>query len=238
MINNIVNKVGEGLGKLMNLVPDPSRITIIPLKEHNTTTKVSGDKFVAMFNPEQWIQKWTFNYSDQQTPGSAAPTPKFFAMGDADLDLELLFDGTGATGEKVDVAKRMVELWQTISFNGDIHQPNKLQIIWGQFSFEGIAKELSITYTLFKPDGTPLRAKVQLKVSKGTNNEGEAQQGERQSSDLTHVRTLQESQRLDQLCDVIYDSPRFVAAVAQANSLTTFRYIKTGTVLQFPPLQK
>ena len=56
----------------------------------------------------------------------------------------------------------------TYEYDGDIHSPYYLKLIWSDL-FKGREKnrlfrckltKLSITYKLFKPDGTPLRAEL------------------------------------------------------------------------------
>ena len=51
------------------------------------------------------------------------------------------------------------------TYNGDIHRPNYVQVQWGKnINFNSVLKSFDTTYTLFRPDGTPLRAKISLSL--------------------------------------------------------------------------
>jgi len=238
MLNQVLNPAGAALDKLMSLVPLPGKITILPVKKYAPVPIPSGPPFVAMFNPEQWSNKDEFKYHDPQEPGSPEAPQRFHYVSPKELAFELVFDGTGASGEKKEVTAELQSLSRTVGFNGKEHRPNKLFIIWGYFIFQGVVESMETTYTLFRPNGTPLRAKVQLKFRHDTDPVTRVLDANLQSADLTHSRIVLEGQKLDQLCQEIYESPRFQMEVAGANGLTTFRTDLTGARLVFPPIEK
>ena len=45
-------------------------------------------------------------------------------------------------------------------YNGTIHSPNYLQVVWGGLAFKCRLTSLNIDYTLFDSNGAPLRAKL------------------------------------------------------------------------------
>ena len=238
MINQILNQVGSGLDKLLNLVPLPGKVTIIPVKQYAPVPIPNGSPFIAMFNPEQWTDKEAFVYNDEQEEGTQEAVQRFNHVKSRELAFEILIDGTGASGEKKEVTAELQSLRQTVGFNGNLHRPNKLFIIWGYFIFQGVIETVDITYTLFRPNGTPLRAKVQLKFRQDTDSVTRVLDMDLHSADLTRIRTILDGERLDQLCNAIYESPRFLLEVAKANELTTFRTISPGSDMVFPPIKK
>jgi hypothetical protein len=238
MINQVLSKAGGGLGSLMNIVPSPGRLTIIPVSKYAPVPLPSGPPFVAMFNPDQWANSEQFVYNDEQEEGTQEGVQRFNHIKSPELSFEILIDGTGASGEKKEVTTELELLNRTVGFNGKEHRPNKLFIIWGKFLFQGVVETLDTTYTLFRPNGTPLRAKVQCKFRRDTDSVTRVLDADLHSADLTHARKIREGERLDQLCQGIYDSPRFLLEVAKANGLTSFRNIPVGMEMIFPPVEK
>lgn len=238
MFNQFANQAGNGLDKLMNIVPLPGKITIIPVKQYAPVPIPNGSPFVTMFNPEQWTDKEQFVYHDEQPQGTQEVVHKFNHVKARELSFEILIDGTGASGEKKEVTQEIQSLRQTVGFNGGLHRPQKLFVIWGYFIFQGIIETVDITYTLFRPNGTPLRAKVQLKFVYDTDATTRVLDADLHSADLTHERMINEGERLDQISNGIYNSPRFILEIAKANNLTTFRSLEKGITLQFPPVEK
>lgn len=238
MINQVFNAVGTGLDKLMNLVPLPGRVTILPVKRYDPVPIPSGLPFVAMFNPEMWEQNKSYGYTEEQEKGTEKTIKKFQYSKSTELNFELLLDGTGASGEKREVTQQIHSLRKAVGYNGDAHRPNKLFVIWGYFIFKGVVESMNISYTLFRANGTPLRAKVSLKFVEDVEAVSRIMEADNHSADLTHVRTAHEGQRLDQLCEAIYEQPRLHLEVAKANGLTTFRQSLTGRTIEFPPIEK
>jgi hypothetical protein len=222
----------------MNLVPLPGRVTILPVKTYDPVPIPSGTPFIAMFNPETWQRKEEYIYEDKQPKGDNEATQVFGFIKSPELTFELLLDGTGASGVKKEVTAEIALLKRTVGFNGGEHRPNKLFIIWGYFMFPGVLSSMDINYTLFRPNGTPLRAKVNLTFKRDNEAKSKILQMNLLSADLTHMRTMREGNRLDQICNAIYQSPRFQLEVAKANGLTTFRQDLTGRKMEFPPVEK
>jgi hypothetical protein len=238
MINQIFNQANAGLDKLMNIVPLPGKVTIIPVKNYAPVPLPIGEPYVAMFNPEQWSEKEKVVYQDDQESGTRHEARQFSRVKSPKLEFEILIDGTGASGEKKEVSKEINKLQKTVGYNGSKHRPNKLFVIWGKFVFQGVFESSDITYTLFRPNGTPLRAKIKLSFVRDVDQLTRQLEADDQSADLTHVRTLRDDERLDQLCNAIYDSPRFLLEVAKANGLTTFRMPMESQTIEFPPIEK
>jgi hypothetical protein len=238
MIDAALNALGGAAGAIMNMVPLPGKITLLPVKKYSPIPIPSGTPFVAMFNPDQWSEADKFVYNDSQENGTKPAIQRFNSVRSQNLSFELLIDGTGASGDVKEVTKEIYDLRKTVGFNGDIHRPNKLFIIWGYFIFKGVITDLDIQYTLFRPNGTPLRAKVKLSFKEDTDTVERQLDLNLKSADLTHHRLVKEGDRLDNLTNSIYNSPRYVTEVAKANNLTTFRKIPVGKEFVFPPIEK
>jgi hypothetical protein len=238
MINTISNAIGSGLDALMNLVPSYGKVTFLPVSKFDPVPIPNGPPFIAMFNPETWQRKEEYVYEDKQPKGENEATQVFGLIKSPEISFELLIDGTGASGVNKEVTAEIALLKRTVGFNGGEHRPNKLFIIWGYFMFPGVLSSMDINYTLFRPNGTPLRAKITLTFKRDNEVKSKILQMNLLSSDLTHMRIIQQNQRLEQVSTAIYDSNRFHLEVAKANNLTSFRQDLTGRNLEFPPIEK
>jgi hypothetical protein len=56
-------------------------------------------------------------------------------------------------------------------FPGQRRSPYHVQVTWGNFLFQGRLTTFNVTYSLFRPDGTPVRAKVELAFGSFPNKE-------------------------------------------------------------------
>jgi hypothetical protein len=135
-----------------------------------------------------------------------------------------------------DKIKEFKEL--AFSLNGTIHSPNFLKVLWGGFEFRCRLNKLDIEYTLFKPSGIPLRAKVSVAFTEYLSEDAILKLQNKQSPDLTHARTVIAGDSLPLMCHRIYGDSRYYLAVAEVNGLRDFRNLKPGMRIIFPPLTR
>lgn len=137
----------------------------------------------------------------------------------------------------VDVEKQ-IELFKKIvfSYNGAVHRSNFLELLWGRLVFRCLLKELTITFTLFRPDGIPLRARANASFVSFESRKLLEKRARKSSPDLSHVLTVQAGDNLPLLCRAVYGDALLYPRVARFNDLTGFRDIPVGTRLLFPPI--
>jgi hypothetical protein len=116
------------------------------------------------------------------------------------------------------------------------HAPPFVKILWGDIALQGTIKDFSIEYTYFNVHGEPLRAKVKMGVIEVVDSVVESTKF--QSPDITRMPVIKAGDSLPQLCEQFYDAPQFYIAVAQENQLASFRRLRPGQILRFPPLEK
>ncbi|RAW01593.1 CIS tube protein [Pseudochryseolinea flava] len=197
-----------------------------------------SDEFVAMFNANKYTLKYEIEQNEKQGAGTSPSAPTFAKMKSQEIDLEFLLDGTGVTGEVVNVQTKVDEfLKAAYEFKGDKHKPRYLRVWWGNaFVFDCVLKSADVNYTLFRADGTPLRAKIAAKFAGFVNDELREKKEDKQSPDVAHVREVPPKERLDYLTFKEYEASEFYLQVAQFNGLNSFRKLKTGSTLIFPPI--
>jgi hypothetical protein len=220
----------------------PAKLTITAYSDSGFTTKV-GNPFSVWMNPSSYTRNTQIGYNDRQAQGAGGTSPEFNRVTQESCSFELLFDATGVipvpSGQSysngvADAISQLVTLTSTL--NGNIHSPNYLILSWAQLQFQCVLESLSINYTLFRPDGTPLRAKVQTSFQSYTNEVQLAKKEGKNSPDMTHLVTVNGGDTLPLLCYNIYGDSSYYYRVAAINGLLDYRNLKPGTQLIFPPL--
>ena len=219
------------------MIGTPKKMSIEAYKEAD----YSGEPvktFEVMFNPNTYSQKYEVNYDDAQGQGDSASKQVFGGIKPQDYTFDFLFDGTGTAAEKVDVHE-VIEDFLTITakLDGEIHRPFYLKLSWGSLIVKCVLKSADVTYTLFKSDGYPLRAKVKATFTENIPDTERAAEERKSSPDLTHVRTVKQGDHLTLLSDRLCKDPAYYLQLAQVNGLTNFRRLAVGQVLRFPPIK-
>lgn len=196
-------------------------------------------EFEAYVNPGELTLAYEMEYDSAQGAGTTNSRMEFKKVKPGDLSLSFFLDGTGANGRPAGV-QALVESFQRVTgYNGDIHRPNYLKVMWGTLQIKRcVLKSASIVYKLFQPDGVPLRAVINATFTDNSDDQTRVALAQDQSPDLTHVRVLKAGDTLPGLCHAIYGDPRLYARVARANGLDGFRDLAPGTRVVFPPLEK
>lgn len=230
------------------------KLHIKAYSDPNFQTEVANGDFRSLLNPEKYIFKYKVEQARQQGSGTSSSAPRYNRTPPEDLQLEFIFDRTGVLmnygepgdhdddlsydegvgiADDVDLFKRVV-----YNYNGDEHRPNYLTISWGALLFKGVLTEMDITFKLFKPDGTPLRATASAKFTGFIEDNLRVALENNTSPDLTHVRMVKEGDTLPLMTQRIYGNSKYYLEVAKVNRITNFRKLKVGQKIFFPPIEK
>jgi phage tail protein X len=219
-------------------------ITAFSDAQYNSQT---GDPFTVWINPASYTHDFTISYADRQAPGSPGASPEYDRVGQEVIAFELVFDATGVVPPPIPgtplpsdgvagLIDTFVKLVATV--NGVIHRPNYLKLSWAQLQFQCVLSKLKITYTLFKPNGTPIRAKVATTFLSYASEKQLAAEANMSSPDLSHLVTVAAGDTLPDLCHRIYGSSTYYLRVAAFNGLVGFRQLPPGMQLVFPPMTR
>jgi hypothetical protein len=220
------------------------KLMVIAYQKSNFTAEVG--RYPVYINPEKYSHSYQICWNDVQAQGSSGGSPNFNKIPSDKVTFELVFDGTGVVPSAVpgvlpftgDGVADQIDGFKKLVFNyqGNIHSPNFLKLSWGTLLFKCRLRSLDVSYTLFKPDGTPLRARANATFI-GYNDEVElALRARKSSPDLSHLVTVKAGDTLPLLCYRIYGDSRYYLEVARANGLAGFRWLAVGSTLLFPPL--
>ncbi|GHT70225.1 hypothetical protein AGMMS50239_38310 [Bacteroidia bacterium] len=201
--------------------------------------KLEHDPYIVMLNPEDFKRNFNIAYNGKQPTGSTSSEKKYSKSEPETYSFDFIVDGTGViNGIKTDVTKN-IEHFLSVVYNyySKEHRPPYVVINYCELILKCVLTTLSISYTLFHPNGYPLRAKITCSFNAVKSAEVEAKELDKQSPDITHKRVLKESELLIAISNTIYESNKYYIDVAEKNNLNNFRKIKPGTALYFPPLK-
>ena len=198
-------------------------------------------RYEALINPENYTHEYKLKFSDgAQGQGTSGQQLKYEYTAPEEMSFEFLFDNTGIIdGNRHDgIADELEEFKQLlVEYKGDAHEPRHFKLVWGEHSiFKGRVTELSITYKLFRPDGTPIRAVAKVKFKASIEDVKRAAQEDNSSPDLTHSRVVKAGDTLPLLCHRIYGAPSHFLHVAAVNRIDNPRSLALGSRIYFPPL--
>lgn len=218
------------------------------------------DVYVVQVNPSSYTLNHLLNYSHQRGQGASASEAVYSDSAPVNLQFEFLFDGTGvipAASELGDVpllgaiasalspAEPYVVMDEIKKFNalvydyhGEQHRPRQLLLTWGKLVFSCVLGSVAYRFTLFKPDGTPLRAVATCTFCESISDAERVRKENASSPDLTHLRDVREGDTLPLLAYGIYGNAALYLEVARANKLVDFRRLRPASRLAFPPLDK
>lgn len=207
-----------------------------------TTTMVPSIAFTVLLNPADFKHSRGISYDKKKAQGQPAVDPRFSAVDAEKVSFALVLDGTGAvplapTETRVDVKTQLEKLNRVVyQYDGSLHEPGRVRLLWGTLIFFGRLESMTTHYTLFKPSGDPLRAKLDLSFVGAMSKQETELVSNLSSPDLTHLVEVRDGDTLPLLCNRIYGDPGYYLDVARFNRLTDFRDLKPGAKLQFPPL--
>jgi hypothetical protein len=199
-----------------------------------------GNLFTVPINPETFSRNYKIDLDTRAGHGQPGTQPNYKASPPDDLKIDFVLDGTGTVQGYPDQYKSMsvhdqLDLFLTCTyrFDPDTHRPPFVLVVWGSdINFKGLLSNVDINYTLFLPNGDPLRVKVSATFKK---SETDQQRAKAQSPDLTKSRQVKLGDRLDLLTNDQYNDPGYFLQVGRANNLVTVRRLPVGKTLYFPP---
>ncbi len=215
------------------------KMTLVAYSDEKFNTKVPGGEYVTMLNPESLKWGRSIQYNEEQAIDSSAPSQKYNKTASERLSFELVIDCTGVVDStRVDLPSEIAKFSSVVyEYNGNIHRPNFVIIYWGKsLAFKCVLTSYDTTFTYFRPDGTPLRAKISLEFRSYIDLATLAKQDDKNSPDITHLVDVVEGDNLPQISHKVYRSPDYYVQIAQVNKLNKFRHLHAGTQLIVPPL--
>jgi hypothetical protein len=214
--------------------------------EKVTISTEVGDTITAMFNPERYTVTKGVQFAEIGIPGLDSPVLQFVRGQNEKVTMELFFDTTdkGMVGDVTDVRTKSGKVYQLMKINPDTHAPPRILVSWGDdnqiFSYGSsvspwcVIENLNEEFTLFAPNGIPLRSKLTVTFREAWTVEEQLQASGRHSTDRTSVRRVQRGQTLSYIAYLAYNDAANWRPIADANKIDNPRLLKAGAMLTIP----
>ncbi|MBS9423183.1 hypothetical protein [Photorhabdus caribbeanensis] len=144
-----------------------SKLTLTAFKDREG--KISVGSLQAMYNPDGIQLDYQTHYQQDESVNYVRQSSRYTLSQPAGLTLVLLFDAT-MPGNNIPVETQLETLKTLCAVDASTNVPHFLKIKWGKMRWENKgyfacrATGLSIHYTLFDRDATPLRASATLSL--------------------------------------------------------------------------
>jgi nucleoid-associated protein YgaU len=173
------------------------------------------------------------NYGELKSSGSGSSSQQFVNRNAETLSMELFFDTSEA---RTDVREEHVaRIDGLLEVDPELHAPPLVEFNWGSLAFTALVESVDKSFTRFLPDGKPVRARVNV-----TFKEFDASDYKKrikpESTDKTKAWTVTEGDTLWLVAADEYGDASHWRTIAEANDIENPRQLRTGTVLELPPL--
>ena len=183
------------------------------------------------------------NFGSLNVVNGTIPLTGFANGGVNTMEVSIILDGTGAyasnNDELIEVITQLTNLMEnTVIYNGSIHQPPFLKVVWGTLPiFLCRAESIDVDYKTFNSEGVPVQANVNLVFIEDVDQELAKKQANKQSPDLFHEHKVAHDESLALISYNYYSDTKHIRLIASANSLNNLYAIYPGQTLLIPPLK-
>ena len=195
------------------------------------------------FNPTEYAVEHGASFQETPVPGLSNPILQFVNGAAEILTMDLLFD-TWTDGGGADVSEDTAEFIKLLTIDGDTHAPPRVEFKWGVFRFRAVVEKISQRFTMFKGDGTPVRASLSVSFKQYRTISEQLETPRRNSADKTKHRILGKVEGFRPTPETLwalaadeYGEARFWRQIARANRIEDPRTLVPGDVVQVPPLE-
>ncbi len=234
----------------------------LPLKA--TFQKVNDDgtlttpPLAVSFNPTEYTLNKAAQIAEIAIPGLDSPIIQFVRGQTETLSLDLFFDSTenGMDDNAVSVTVKTDQFYQLVKIEGQKHAPPICFFSWGntfpgqrayalqglgtgaqqRFGFKCVVESVRQRFTLFSPQGVPLRATLTISLKEYKTLKEQVDELNKSSPDHTHTHVVQTGETLAQIANQEYTDPSQWRAIATENKILDPLVLQPGAVLVIPAL--
>jgi hypothetical protein len=198
--------------------------------------------FTVQFNPTEYSLEKGAQLAEIAIPGIDSPVLQFIRGQNEKLHLDLFFDTTeSGTGEDaVSVTTLTRSFYQLVKIQPKTHAPPRIRFSWGgdNLAFRAVVESVQQKFTLFNPEGVPLRATLSVVLREYKTLEEQLTELNLQTADHTKRRVVKQGDTLARIAGEEYGDPALWRRIADQNpsAVVNPRRLAPGTVLTIPPL--
>jgi len=209
----------------------------------------------VQYNPTELSFDKSAQFAEIAIPGLDAPLQQFVRGQAEKLTLELFFDTTdqGMGTNATSVTTLTDRIYQAVKIEPTRHAPPICTFVWNE-EFPGSATSTAIgnqrrngficivesikqKFTLFSPEGVPLRATLTVTLREYKTLDDQLAQLNLSSPDRTHSHVIQRGETLSGIAGKLYRRPGNWRLIAEANNIEDPRRLTAGTFLTVPPIR-
>ncbi|HSE42651.1 MAG TPA: LysM peptidoglycan-binding domain-containing protein [Acidobacteriota bacterium] len=211
-------------------------------RKDDQSTKIS-----FLFNPKELSVEKSNQFSEVSIPGLPSPIFQFVKGNARSVTLDLFFD-TYEKGEDVRNFTDKITGWDAgsmlsrlpdspkglMDIDSGLHAPPICLFIWGAFTFQCIIERASKKFTMFLPEGIPVRATLNVTLKEYREVDIQVKEVAFESSDLTKRWVVAQGDSLWFIAAKEYGDPKDWRRIADANKLDNPRLIFPGQEIAIP----
>ncbi|WP_440956069.1 CIS tube protein [Methanosarcina sp. Mfa9] len=204
-------------------------------------------KVPCLFNPKELTVEKSNQFAEVNIPGLSSPIFQFVRGNARSVTLDLFFD-TYEEGTDVRDYTDKITGWDEgamfsrlpegakglMDIDSDLHAPPICLFIWGTFVFQCIIDRVTKRYTMFLPEGIPVRATLSVTLKEYREVEVQVRELDLHSADLTKRRMLTEGDSLWSIAAEEYGDSTDWRLIAEANEIDNPRKLNPGKVIEIP----
>lgn len=187
----------------------------------------------VLFNPTQYSLDQGNTLAEVGVPGLAAPILQYVRGNGCTLSMDLFFDTYEERGDVRDYTKRIYGL---LDIRGPLHRPPVCTFTWGDFSFDCVLERVGGKFTLFLPNGTPVRATLSVSFKQFVEVEVLVRTTPTESADHAKTYLVRRGDTLSSIAAAEYGDPARWRPIADANRMANPRLLPPGTRLVLPAI--
>jgi hypothetical protein len=214
----------------------------------------SGAELIdVQFNPTELTFQRDVQVAEIPIPGLDSPLLQFVRGQNETLTLDLFFDttedgmGIGATS----VTTYTDRIYELTKIEPDAHAPPICVLVWNESfpgadvsaavgnqrrtAFQCVVQSVKQRFTLFSPEGVPLRAVLTVTLREYKTLDEQHDQLNLNSPERTRVHVLVDGETLSGVAARHYNRADSWRVIAEANAIDDPRRVNPGRLLRLPP---
>ncbi|NTU41450.1 MAG: LysM peptidoglycan-binding domain-containing protein [Nitrospirales bacterium] len=199
------------------------------------------------FNPKELSVEKSNQFAEVNIPGLSSPVHQFVRGNARSVTMDLFFD-TYEAGTDVRLFTDRITGWDAgsmfsnlpgfakglMDIDSELHAPPVCLFIWGAFVFQCIIERVSKRFTMFLPEGIPVRATLSVTLKEYREVDIQVRELDLHSPDVTKRWTVKQGDSLWSIAAKEFGDPADWNLIAEANGIDNPRMISPGMELVIP----
>jgi hypothetical protein len=201
----------------------------------------------CLFNPKEFSVEKSNHYAEVSIPGLPSSVFQFVRGNARTITMDLFFD-TYEKETDVRTFTDQITGWDAgitysqlpggpkglMDIDSDLHAPPVCLFVWGSFAFQCIIERVSKRFTMFLPEGIPVRATLNLTLKEYREVDIQVKEIATKSADLTKRRVIKEGDSIWSIAASEYGNPEDWRLIAEANGIDNPRLLQPGVEIVVP----